>query len=84
MPAIARLGDTCSHGGNITTASTNALCNNRGIARTGDTLLCAQHGPQVLTGTAKNKANGRSIVTVGVVAPCGAVITTGSPNTNTI
>lgn len=84
MPAIARLGDTSTHGGSIVSASTTALCNGRGIARSGDTLQCPSHGPQPLTGTSKNNANGRKIVKVGDRAACGAVITTGSPNTNTI
>lgn len=83
MPAIARLGDTSTHGGSITTASSNTKVNGRGVARDGDTLLCPTHGPKPITSTAKNKVNGRRIVTVGSVAQCGAIITTGSPNTNT-
>lgn len=84
MPAISRLGDTSTHGGSIISASSNVKVNGLGVARNGDILQCPAHGPKPIASSAKNKVNGRSIVTVGCVAACGAVITTGSSNTNTL
>ncbi|MBV8159121.1 MAG: PAAR domain-containing protein, partial [Dyella sp.] len=42
--AVARLGDTLSHGGTITSASPNWQCNGIPIARVGDTANCSVHG----------------------------------------
>jgi uncharacterized Zn-binding protein involved in type VI secretion len=80
MAAVARLGDTSSHGGAIVTASTNVRANGQGVARQGDILQCPSHGPKALTAiTTKTRVNGRLVITVGAHAACGAVITQGSP-----
>ena len=85
MSAVARLGDTSSHGGTIISASSNTNANGRGIARNGDQHRCgiSSHGVTPITAiTTKTFVNGRLVVTVGAVAGCGAVINSGSPNTN--
>lgn len=85
MAAVARLGDTSSHGGSIISASSNVNCNGIGVARNGDSHNCPLrgHGVTPITAiTTKTYVNGRLVVTVGAVAGCGAVITSGSSNTN--
>ena len=84
MPAIARQGDTSTHGGAISNGSPNLNCNGRPVARVGDILACPTHGPQPIVSTpVSGKTNqGKQIAVVGARAACGAVITVGSPNTN--
>lgn len=82
MPAIARLGDTSSHGGSITTASSDTRCNGRGIARNNDSFLCPRHGLETIVASRSKTCNGRAIAAVGDLITCGAVITSGSPDTN--
>jgi len=85
MPAIARLGDTSSHGGTIITASNDVRANNRGVARQGDSHSCpiSGHGVTPITAiTTRTYVNGRLVVTVGARAACGAIINSGSPNDN--
>ena len=80
---VARLGDTSNHGGTITTASSKNLnVNGKAVAVNGDLHSCpiSGHGMTPITSTATTKSNGQSVVTVGCVAGCGAVINSGSPN----
>lgn len=79
MPAVSRLGDGSSHGGHITSASTNVKANGIGVARQGDSHSCPLHGPSTLTAvTTKDRANSRLIITIGATAGCGATINSGS------
>lgn len=81
MAAVARLGDSSTHGGTIISASPNVRANNKGVARQGDILQCPSHGPRPLNAiTTKTRANGLLVITVGASATCGAVINQGSPN----
>lgn len=84
MPALARVGDTSSHGGAIITGSPDLKANSQPVARLGDTLQCPTHGPQPLISTpVTNKTNqGRLLAVIGAKAACGATIITGSPNIN--
>ncbi len=83
MSAVSRLGDSSTHGGAITSASTNTNANGKGVARSGDTFLCPTHGTQTLQAiTTKTKVNGRLVITVGAHVTCGATITQGSPDVN--
>lgn len=85
MPAVARLGDTSTHGGAIITASSNDKANGIGVARQNDLHQCpiSGHGTTPLTSVTPNrKANSRGIITVGATAGCGAVINVGSPTVN--
>ena len=84
MPAIARVGDTSTHGGSIISGSPNLTADGRPVARMGDMLACPTHGNQVITSvvTTKTHNQGRLLATVGARAACGATITTGSPNKN--
>lgn len=80
---VARLGDTSSHGGTIVSASDDTFANGRGIARAGDLHDCPINGhgtTEISAITTKTYVNGRLVVTVGAIAGCGAVISTGSLN----
>lgn len=81
MPAVACIGDSISHGGNIITGSSDVFCNGIGVARRYDSVLCAQHGLQTIIGGSETVfADGRNLARIGDAISCGAVITTGSPN----
>ncbi len=81
MEAIARIGDSISHGGRITSGSSNWQCNGLPIARVGDAAICAQHGPvTIVSGSPTRQCNDLAIARVGSLCSCGATITTGSPN----
>ena len=83
MPEVARIGDTISHGGEIIEGSPNCNCNNRAIARIGDAVICSTHGLQTITSSSGTVfANGLGIARVGDAVSCGAVIVSGSPDTN--
>lgn len=81
MSAVARVGDTTSHGGTIISGGT-LIVNGKQVARDGDMHSCPIHGHGVtsLTGTAKATNGGKHLARVGDTAGCGAVITQGSPN----
>ena len=84
MPAVARLGNTSTHGGQIITASPNVKANGIAVARLGDTFDCPTHGPNPIMSNpvTRNRANGSPIAVVGAQTQCGAVIIAGSPNVN--
>ena len=78
---VARVGDTISHGGTVTSGSPNWNCNSIPIARVTDTVACALHGVQTITtGSPTWKVNGLAMARVGSLCSCGATITSGSPN----
>jgi uncharacterized Zn-binding protein involved in type VI secretion len=81
MPAVARLGDTSSHGGTIISASSNLTADGKGVARAGDMHSCpiTGHGVTPLSSSSTKTNGGKSIVRVGDTAGCGAVINSGSP-----
>jgi uncharacterized Zn-binding protein involved in type VI secretion len=79
MSGIARLGDNISHGGNITSASSDIMVDGRGAARIGDQINCQQHGPGTITGGSSDiQSDGRGLARVGDQCSCGAVITGGA------
>lgn len=80
---LARINDGGSHGGKITSASSNVLVNGRGVARQGDTYQCPIHGISTIQSNLNDKVlvNGKKVARVGSVCSCGATITTGSDNT---
>ena len=81
MPGVARLGDSISHGGEITSASPDVLCNGILVARVGDMVHCHIHGLQHITsGVESVQVNGRTVAVIGSGVSCGAHVTTGSFN----
>jgi uncharacterized Zn-binding protein involved in type VI secretion len=79
MPAAARLGDSISHGGAITSASPDHVTDGIPTARLGDSAVCAIHGGvTIVAGSGFTKVNGRPRARVGDAVSCGAVISSGS------
>jgi len=79
MPAIARKGDSISHGGTITSGATRTLVEGQPVARKGDVVNCAQHGMQTITGGSSTVlVEGKSVARVGDMVSCGATITSGA------
>ena len=79
---VARLGDTGSHGGAISTASGTISVNSKKIARVGDTYSCPKHGSNpIVTGALSVFGQGQLVAHVGSKTACGATITSGSPDT---
>lgn len=82
MPAIARVGDSASHGGTLITGSPNVLTNGKSVCRLGDTYACPQHGNNPIVSASTNvNANDKGVARVGDATSCGATITSGSPDT---
>jgi uncharacterized Zn-binding protein involved in type VI secretion len=79
---VARLGDTSSHGGAITTSAAKTKVEGQLVARVTDTLDCPIHGPNpILTGSPAYAAEGQAVARSGSVTQCGAVITGGATKT---
>lgn len=81
--AVARLGDSSSHGGQIITATGGATADGIQVAVEGDEHQCpiSGHGTTQLTSIVSDvDASGKRIITVGATAGCGAVINSGSPD----
>ena len=69
-PAAA-IGDMAAHGGTILTGSTNVLIGGRPAARVGDTVLCAIHGPGVISmGSFTVLINGMPAARMGDITGC--------------
>lgn len=79
---VARLGDTGSHGGSITTGSSSIPVNGKAVACVGDIYDCPKHGPNpIVTGAQSVFGQGNLVAHVGSRTACGATITSGSPDT---
>lgn len=82
MPAIIRLGDPGSHGGEVTTASPDVLAQGERVARVGDTYDCLIHGPNpIITGSSNVMANGQPVARAGDTTACGAILQGGATAT---
>lgn len=80
---VARLGDAISHGGNITSASPDVTIDGLGVARIGDTAQCDQHGTvTIVGGSATVTCDGIGLARIGDLCSCGAIITGGSPESD--
>jgi len=81
LRAIARKGDTSTHGGSITNTNSDETWNVVGspVAVNGATLNCPIHGSRSITGNLSSKTNhnGKKIVLNGSTATCGAQIIAG-------
>ena len=82
MADLIRIGDSGSHGGAVTTGSTDTFCNGIGVARVGDTYNCPIHGPNpIVTGSPDTFTNNLAVARVGDTTACGATLQAGSPDT---
>ena len=85
MPAVARLGDTSSHGGVIISSASKTTVDGKLVARVGDSHSCPipGHGvTAIATGSSKYICEGAATAVVGSVCGCGAVINSGSGTTS--
>lgn len=79
---VSLIGDTSSHGGSIITGSDTTSVQGQPVAREGDLHVCPiqGHGTTSLSSIqSKLIIDGKPAITVGAVAGCGAVITSGTP-----
>lgn len=84
MAQVARLGDTSSHGGTIITSAEHVFANGIKVARIGDMHSCPipEHGvTPIVTGSGSVFAEGAGVARIGDSVGCGAVISSGSPDT---
>jgi uncharacterized Zn-binding protein involved in type VI secretion len=84
MRPQARLGDISSHGGVIITGASLTFANGMPVARMGDLHVCPipGHGvTPIVTGSPNTITEGLPNARIGDITACGAVIVTGSPNT---
>jgi len=79
MPRVARVTDTGSHGGSITTGSGTTTVDGLAVARVGDTYACPLHGSNpIVTGSGVYSVDGKAVARIGDRTQCGALITSGS------
>ncbi|RKX21422.1 MAG: PAAR domain-containing protein [Candidatus Zixiibacteriota bacterium] len=81
----ARLGDMSSHGGVIITGAMRTVVNGMPVARMGDLHTCPipGHGvTPIVTGSLDTVTEGMPNARIGDVTACGAVIVTGSLDTD--
>jgi uncharacterized Zn-binding protein involved in type VI secretion len=79
------MGDISSHGGMIITGAIRTVVNGRPVARMGDLHVCPipGHGvTPIVTGSLDTVTETMPNARLGDVAACGAVIATGSLDTN--
>lgn len=82
MPLIMRLGDTSDHGGAIITSAAKSYAEGALIARKGDILNCAIHGPQpIVEGSPNTICEGQDVARQGDHAACGAALISGASKT---
>ncbi len=80
--AVARLGDSSTHGGEITTSASQTICEGQKVARVTDILNCPLHGPNpIVTGSPQFICEGQKVARTTSVTACGAQIIGGATNT---
>ncbi len=82
--AIARLGDNSDHSGQIISGAARTLVNGKPAARKGDLHSCPLEGhgvTPITSGSDRTIIEGQPAARVGDRTGCGAVITSGSPDT---
>jgi uncharacterized Zn-binding protein involved in type VI secretion len=82
--AQARLGDRTNHGGTIISGAAKTFVNGIPTARKGDLHSCPLEGhgvTPIATGSSKTIIEGQPAARIGDSTGCGAVITSGSSNT---
>ncbi|MDS0858393.1 PAAR domain-containing protein [Burkholderia pseudomultivorans] len=76
------LGDTHSHGGRVTSASTIAKVDGKGIARRNDTVSCPIHGPNYIDeGDDSAIIESQAVARDGYRTKCGATLIASQSNT---
>ena len=81
---VARIGDTSSHGGAITSGSGTVGVEGKPVARVGDSFLCPIHGPtSIVSGSPTWSVEGKAVARSGSACGCGAIIIGGATRTQT-
>lgn len=81
--AIARLGDSSTHGGAITTSASKTKCEGALVARVTDILSCPIHGPNpIITGSPNFPTEQQPTARTGSITQCGASIIGGATKSN--
>ncbi len=85
MSQVIRLGDTSSHGGSMVSASGKFTVNGKVVCVNGDSHDCPIpfHGTTSVSSANSLTSGGQPVVRTGDSAGCGAVLSSGSPNTTT-
>lgn len=84
MGQNARMLDMHSHGGYILIGSPDTYIDGLQQARLGDQCVCPLHGMvTIINGSASSYDNGLPVARAGDMLSCGAIIISGSPETNT-
>ncbi|YCI82270.1 PAAR domain-containing protein [Enterobacteriaceae bacterium] len=79
MQNAARLSDSISHGGAVTSGSGDVFINGISVARVGDSANCSIHGgSSVACGSGSVTINGAPAARMGDSTGCGAAISSGS------
>lgn len=79
------VGDTHSHGGQVTAGAPNSNAGGKAIARIGDPAICQIHGPTtIVTGDSNVKYDGRPVARDGDKLACGASLIAGQANTGSL
>lgn len=83
--AVARLGDMCTHGAKIVTASANTYADGKLVARIGDLVDCPAHGRnKIVSPTTTTIVEGKPTACEGAMTECGAkILPTGSTRYDT-
>ena len=73
---VSLLGDTISHGGSITSASSVTRTVGNFVVRQGDTVSCNSHGAQTVSNGSPTRKDldGKKIARIGDPISCGATI----------
>lgn len=78
-----RLGDSHSHGGQVTSASPHSTSGGKAIARVGDKATCESHGDVTITsGDPHTTFDGRRAARDGDKLSCGAVLMASQQQTD--
>lgn len=91
MPAVTRLGDSCTGHGCFpprpsASAAETVFVNGRPVHRVGDAWsahgcpVCPPHGGSLAAGSASVFAEGRAVGRVGDPVSCGSAVAEGSPD----
>ena len=79
----ARVSDQCTHNAVVMTGSPTSQIDNLPVARLNDLIYCPKHGVNpIISVLPMTQIDNLSAAHVQAIAQCGAVIITGSPETN--
>lgn len=79
---IIRLGDTSTHGGQVSSAASKSYAEGKPIARKGDSFTCPLHGEVVIAeGSDNTLCEGPQVARHGDALSCGGTLISGASKT---